>query len=219
MGEYGVADTDNSWFLANGLGEGSLSLAAKILSTGHAYIKVAWHDGGMDYAESFETADGQPIEPGYFVTFDGAGDKVRKAFPVDGYILGVVSATPCVVGDAAELHWKKKYLTDKWGRVQYEQVSMEEEKDEQGNVLIPTHTDTRAVINPEWDSKKVYIPRSRRPEWVTVGLFGKLLLRDDGTCNAGGFCRPGAGGAATAADTGYRVLKRMDTDQILILFR
>jgi len=179
-----------------------------------------WHGTtGEWYAESFETADGKTIEPGYFVTFDGAGDKIRKADASDGYILGVASATPCVVGDAAELHWKKKYLTDQWGRVQYEEVFIEEETDEQGNIIIPAHTDTRAVINPEWDPEEVYVPRSRRPEWITIGLLGKLLLRDDGTCKAGGYCQPGTGGAARAADTGYRVLKRLLPDQILILFR
>ena len=31
-----------------------------------------------DHAEMFETSDGTPIEPGYFVTFDGASDQIRK---------------------------------------------------------------------------------------------------------------------------------------------
>ncbi|MFD2878034.1 hypothetical protein ACFTAO_21860 [Paenibacillus rhizoplanae] len=34
----------------------------------------------------FETVDGLPIEPGYFVTTDG--ERVRKATPADKYILG-----------------------------------------------------------------------------------------------------------------------------------
>jgi hypothetical protein len=218
MGMYGDADNDYSWFLAYGV-YGARALAAKILYNGNAYIRTAWHDGGMDYAECFETSDGKPIDPGYFVTFDGTDGKIRKADASDGYILGVVSATPCVIGDAAELRWKNMYLTDKWGRVQYRDITVPEKKDDRGRTLMPEHVETQPALNPQWDATQKYIPRSSRPEWVFVGMLGKLLMRDDGACQPGGYCMPNADGIATASDTGYRVMKRTDEDQILILFR
>ena len=33
------------------------------------------------------------------------------------------------------------------------------------------------VINPDYDLNRQYIPRSERPEWDTVGLMGKLVIR------------------------------------------
>jgi hypothetical protein len=98
IGRYGLADMNYSRFLGNGPDSANYSLAAKIHMDGNAYIDVAWHGGGADYAEMFETESGQPIEPGYFVTFGDTGDKIRIAGEGDRYILGVVSRTPGFVG-------------------------------------------------------------------------------------------------------------------------
>ncbi|MGM1033417.1 MAG: SHOCT domain-containing protein [Bacillota bacterium] len=48
-------------------------------------------------------------------------------------------------------------------------------------------------------------------------LFGKLLVRDDGTCKAGSYCGPNEEGIATTADKGYRVMKRTGPNQVLVL--
>ena len=34
------------------------------------------------------------------------------------------------------------------------------------------------VLNPDYDPNRQYIPRSERPEWDTVGLMGKLIIRN-----------------------------------------
>ena len=217
MGRYGDANAAYSWFLANGTNNQNRSLAAKILSSGDAYA-AAWHTTGADYAEMFETADGKSIEPGFFVTFD-AGEKIRKAEAPDGYILGVSAAVSGIVGDAGALHWKDKYQTDAWGAIRYHDVEVPERKDRDGKVIIPAHTETQPVLNPEWDPERAYVPRAKRPEWVLVGLLGKLLIRDDGTCVAGGYCMPGAGGVATAAASGYRVMKRTGENQVQIMLK
>jgi trimeric autotransporter adhesin len=52
-----------------------------------------------------------------------------------------------------------------------------------------------------------------------VALLGAVRVRDDGSLTAGGYCRPGMSGIATAAHTGYRVLKRTGANQVMILFR
>lgn len=218
MGKFGDADNIYSWFLANGTDPAAKSLAAKILYNGNAYIDVAWNAGGADYGELFETADGKTIEPGYFVTFDGAGQKIRKTAESDSYVLGVVTGTSGIVGDSGELRWKGKYLTDEWGRIQYHEVTVPGIKDEKGNVVLPEHMEIQPILNPQWDNTRKYVPRLKRPEWVIVGLLGKLRVRDDGTCIPGEYCRPSDNGIASASESGYRVLERLSENQILILY-
>jgi hypothetical protein len=72
-----------------------------------------------DYAEFFEWEDGNPDDEdrvGHPVVL--VNGKIRIATPVDhpGRIIGIVSARPAFVGDAAPFHWTDKYLKDKWGR-------------------------------------------------------------------------------------------------------
>lgn len=54
---------------------------------------------------------------------------------------------------------------------------------------------------------------------MAVGLVGKLLVRDDGTCQVNGYCKSNDEGIATATTNGYRVMKRTGTNQIMILVR
>lgn len=78
MGSYGEAnDLPFSWYLANGIGPANRGLAAKILRNGTAFADVGWFGGGADYAEMFESVDGQPMDVGYFVTLKD--DKICKA--------------------------------------------------------------------------------------------------------------------------------------------
>ena len=50
---------------------------------------------GADYAENFIPSEGCPF--GRFVTLDG--EKIRLAQPHDGYVLGVTSPHPAIMGD------------------------------------------------------------------------------------------------------------------------
>lgn len=80
-------------------------------------------------------------------------------------------------------------------------------------------TEIQPILNPKWDNTREYIPRLKRPEWVKVGLLGKLRVRDDGTCIPGEYCRSSENGIATASESGYRILERLSENRILILFR
>ncbi|MDQ0242999.1 autotransporter adhesin [Bacillus fengqiuensis] len=217
MGRFGDATHTYSWHLANGTSSTNRSLAAKILNDGRGIADLGWRTGNADYAELFETIDGKPMDVGYFVTLDGK--KIRKATTADDYILGIVSADPAILGDSGELRWKDKYVTDEWGRVQYHDVVIPAEKDQDGNVIVPEHTEKQPILNPGWDDRREYIPRSERPEWVAVGLLGKLRVRDDGTCQVNRYCRPNNEGIATASDKGYRVMERTGPNQVLVLLK
>lgn len=219
MGQFGSAnELTYSWYLANGTGAGTPGLAAKILSDGNVKIDGTVSSPAADYAEMFETADGKPIGFGYFVTLEG--DKVRVANDRDDYILGVASAKPAFLSDSGEMRWKHKFITDEWGVVLYETVVVPPVMDSNGQEAVPQRTLRRPVLNPEWDPALEYQPRSRRDEWVAVGLLGKLLVRDNGLCQPNGYCRPDDQGIAVPSDNGgYRILRRTGPNQILILFR
>lgn len=219
MGQFGKTDTINSWFLANGNDQMTPGLSAKILNNGNAYIDIAWNTGGADYAEMFETVDGITIEPGYFITV-AEGEKVTVFNSAnDNYILGISSATPGFIGDTAELRWTGKFEVDEWNRIIYEEVEVPSITDSDGTVIIEAHTERKPKINPLWDKTKSYISRENRPEWINVGLLGKLLVRDDGSCIVGGYCMPNENGIATTSETGYKVIKRIGTNQIKIILK
>ncbi|NOU87461.1 hypothetical protein GC102_16950 [Paenibacillus sp. LMG 31460] len=115
------------------------------------------------------------------------------------------------------MRWNQKYLTDEWGRTLYQEVTVPALIDAQGEIVIPERNERQPMLNPEWNSTQVYIPRAERKEWVAVGMLGKLLVRDDGTCQAGWLCGPNDSGMATASGTGFYVLKRTSLNQILVL--
>ncbi|MFS1512522.1 peptidase G2 autoproteolytic cleavage domain-containing protein [Chengkuizengella sp. SCS-71B] len=172
---------------------------------------------GCDFAELFLTLDGKPIDNGYFVTTEGK--KIRKATDKDNYILGVTSAVPGFLTGSSGYEWNKRYMTDEWGQVLYEEVTIPAEKDENGNIILPEQIEKRQKLNPEYDPDKQYIPRAERAGWEAVGLVGQLLVRDDGTSEVNGFCKPNAEGIATRAHSGYRVLERTGENQILIIVK
>ena len=136
---------------------------------------------------------------GLFVTLDG--EKIRLATADDDYILGAISAAPTVIGDTASEEWHGKYEKDVFG----ERVL------ENGSYKLSEAFDSEQDIN--------YINRFERPEWGIVGLTGKLVVVDDGTCQVNGYCYPSVGGIATASDKGYRVMSRIDEAHIRVMIK
>jgi hypothetical protein len=151
-----------------------------------------------DYAEYFEWADGNPNNEdrvGSSVTLQG--NQIRLA-QIGDSVIGVISATPAVVGDAAELNWNNKYLQDEFGRELREEYFHWEWVDENGQIQsVASYDDTSdvpsqavkkttdghgnlltcPVLNPAYDPSVTYTPRSQRKEWAPVGLIGKLRVR------------------------------------------
>lgn len=166
-----------------------------------------------DIAEMFETIDGKGIEPGFFVTFEG--EKIRKANADDKFVLGIVTGAPAFIGNVANDEWHKKYLKDKWGGAIYEEVPNGKILDE----AIDSEVVMRKVLNPLFDNAKTYTPRFNRNEWVAVGFLGKIPCRDDGTCIVNGYCTTDDEGRATSSICGLRVLRRIDSETIVVLVR
>lgn len=216
--------TADAMAIGNGTGSSTLSNCFRITFGGNVYGLSSFNASGADYSEFFEWADENPSAEdrvGHFVTLDG--EKIRYANDGD-YIVGIISGNPVIIGDHPSESWCGRYLRDVFGRMQYEDVVIPEtqEKDKDGNVIrtIPEHTETHFKVNPDYDPEKEseYENREKRPEWATVGMLGKLVCIDDGTCEVNGYCKP-ANGIATKADTGYRVLARLDATHIKVLIK
>jgi hypothetical protein len=169
------------------------------------------------YAEMFETENGKEMQCGYFVTL--VGRKIKIATKIEEYILGVTTAKPAILGYGNDVRWKNKYVVDSWGRIQYEEKTIPEVKDEQGNILIPAYTEKNPIINKEWDKTKRYIPRILRSEWTPVTLLGQVLVRDNGECIVDGYCACGSDGIAVPSENGYRVIERLGENQIIIILK
>ena len=180
---------------------------------------------GADYAEYFEWKDGNPNNEdrvGYIVTLDG--DKIVKANTGDD-VLGICSGTAMVLGDSAEWNWSKRYLTDDFGRIIYEDYDVEHEeiKDEEtGKVIEEAWTEHihAPKINPEYDASQPYIKSADRPEWQIVGMMGKIYVRDDGSCIVNGYADV-KDGIATKANgkTNMRVMERVTDNIVRVLMK
>ncbi|PPB79452.1 uncharacterized protein DUF2793 [Albidovulum inexpectatum] len=168
----------------------------RVAGDGATYADGAYSGAGADYAEMFEWADGNPDAEdrrGLAVVLEGG--KVRPAQPGEEPV-GVVSANPTVLGDAAGNAWSGKYLRDDYGAVieepcEYLSWNAGTEDDPEpvsymadrlpSGVVPPADAvrtaGTRPALNPAYDPARPYTPRAERPEWVAVGLMGKLRLR------------------------------------------
>lgn len=200
----------------------AVSNAFRVTYDGKPYGKSSYTTSGCDYAEFFEWKDlnlNSEDRRGYFVTLDG--EQIKIAQP-DDYILGIISGLPSVVGNGDE-DWMGRYVFDEFGAFVYEDFEYEEEIPEQvgDEIIMKTvvKTGKKYKENPNYDPTLPYIQREDRPEWDAVGMLGVLSVRDDGTCKVNGYCKVAEGGTATASDTGYRVIKRVNDNIVKVIFR
>ena len=187
-------------FLIGGADNNAVRNVFYVTHLGNVYAKGAYNTMGADYAEYFEWADGNPDNEdrrGMLVALDG-----DKIVPANGNgFFGVISANPSVVGNGAFLYWNGRFMRDAFGCIMY---------DNNGEPLV----------NPDFDPEREYIPRANRSEWAAVGLVGRLIVTDDGSCRAGGYCTAKNGTAANSkAATRARVLKRIDDMHIEVLVK
>ena len=211
--------TDNGYFIV-GCGTSSSSRANCLRATESKVYGKTYSSSGADYAEMFEWLDGNIANEdriGKFVTLDG--DKIKLATSQDDYILGVVSGNPSVIGDSHSDQWAYMFEQDIFGRPIYETVTIPEEKDDDGNIIVEEHTEEQLKVSKQYDNTQPYIARDKRKEWVAVGLLGKLICIDDGTAEINGYVKPNENSIATHSEekTKYRVMKRIDETHIQIM--
>ncbi|MNV56450.1 hypothetical protein D3C71_1487340 [compost metagenome] len=235
--------SNNALVIGNGTSTSVLGNAFRVTFEGQAYGAAAYNSTGADYAEFFEWADGNPNSEdrvGRFVSLNG--DKIRLTTSTDDYIVGVVSANPSVIGDSYNDDWNNKFIVDEWGRTQYHEVTVpaeyyvihqpaEYKTDNNGEVVLvkeaydkrvevaPERIEVQPMYNPEWNPSMEYIGREKRKEWSAIGMVGKLLVRDDGTCEIDSYCKSNDDGIATISESGYRVMKRISRNIIQILIK
>lgn len=212
------------------LGNGTSSApsnAFRVTGDGATFAKGAYNATGADYAEYSEWADGNPDNEdrrGYFVTFDEEKpNMIRKANTNDVDILGVVSGNPCIIGNSDEC-WLGKNLFDDFGSPIYEEVqeTIEVENEETGEIETKTITVMQHKVNPDFDPTQKYVHRKDRKEWSAVGWIGVLAVREDGTCEVGGYCTWNDDGIATSAPPSrfnYRVIERVNDSVVKVVIK
>ena len=200
----GSSDFNFADFISNNGGD----LEFRARGDGAISADGSFSGGGADYAEYFEWADGNSSgedRRGYSIVLDG--NKIRKATAEDAAtsIIGIVSARPVVLGDAAWNHWQGKHERDDFGAVVMEDYSIAEwtEYGEAGDddatppitkqhsyhtdrlpegVTIPDNAKITTDLKrkkeaSDYDASITYVSREDRVEWDAVGLMGKLRMR------------------------------------------
>ena len=225
IGKANITDDKDSstpsyyFIIGNGTNQydNTRSNALTVDPTGNLAIAGTMSSAGADYAEFFEWKDGNPEAEdrvGYIVSLDG--DKLILANEGD-YILGVVSGTATVLGDNPEWNWAKRWITDDFGRIQYEDVVIHHEAE--GDIPAWDETIKAPITNPDYNPDQKYTKRADRPEWSAVGMMGKLYVRDDGTCQVNGYAKP-INGVATASTSGtMRVIERVSDNVIRVVIK
>ena len=219
IGDYNILDESSTYKFIIGKGSESWDRANSLTvdTTGNLAIAGTMSSAGADYAEFFEWKDGNPEAEdrvGYIVSLDG--DKLILANE-DDYILGVVSGTATVLGDNPEWNWAKRWVTDDFGRIQYEDKVIHHEA--KGDIPAWDETIKAPIVNPDYNPDQKYTKRADRPEWSAVGMMGKLYVRDDGTCQVNGFAKP-INGVATASTSGtMRVIERVSDNVIRVVIK
>ena len=207
-----LRDQNNSYnFIAAFSGNGSdnldddLEFRAK--GDGNVLCDESFTGSGADYSEYFEWNDGNSSDVDRVgLSVKLSGNKIVASAGSDDAadIIGVVSGSPVIVGDAdgTGTRWTQKYLKDDYGRYLYEEYTVTIWRDEANKTdhsyatdRIPsgitapddaTVTTTeedgstkllRRKLNPDYNSSLTYVARADRKEWDTVGLVGKLRMK------------------------------------------
>ena len=159
---------------------------------------------------------------------------IRYANSLDECI-GIITGSASFIGNTASEDWNSRFLKDIYGeRIMqsvlipeetetYKVKEIDEETGEEVMVektkVIPEHWAKQFVLNPHYNPEKEYVSREQRQEWDPVGMVGMVVVEDDGTCVVGGYCKPSTNGTGTSAETGYRVLQRMDNTHVRVLVK
>ena len=168
---------------------------------------------------------------GLFVQF--SVQEPNKIEPYNGgKLLGITTICSVIESDDPD-HWHNAYEANEVGDVYLKNERLavgikQYDQDEEMSYIETKPWDhyVRIATN-EFNKSQQYVRRSQRPEWVRVNLLGKVIVRDNGKCVAGGYCKPvisddaefmGTAEPAVSTDmNSFYVLERLSTNTILVL--
>lgn len=171
---------------------------------------------------------------GMFVTFSKDNPTQIELYGKhnDDYVLGITTINSVMDSDDPK-EWKYKYMVTDIGDIllQKEKLAVGTKQYDENLEMAFIRTypweHLIKITNKEYDDSKTYVKRSHRVEWVRVNLLGKVIVRDDGTCVGGSYCKPYSGnikdkyGTAVPASkddkNAYYVLGRISESAILIV--
>ena len=204
IGVFATRSASSAYTFLQTYSSGISDVEFNLRGDGNGYADGAWINNGADYAEFFESVDGQILTVGSTVVLDN--NKVREATSQDpaSAIIGVVrpkepNKASMVIGNSAWNKWANKFLTDDFDRYIMEDHDVLEWTDDDGKqhsheshnipdgVTVPedatrkTHDDKgnkfqHYKLNPAWDKDAEYTPREQRPEWNIIGLIGQVKV-------------------------------------------
>lgn len=189
------------------------------------------------YSEMYEWTvfPGQENKFGRFVQFNKIeSDKINLTYDNETPIVGVTSINYVEASDNPEF-WSKKYMSNEYGDIYMtkERLAVGNKVYDQVEEFSYIHTfpyeQYIPVQNTEFKKELEYIKRSDRTEWVNVIIAGKAIVKDNGKCKPGDYCKPNFSeinedaGIAIPADkndkNSFYVLKRISETTIMIFVR
>lgn len=188
------------------------------------------------YSEMYEWLSVPEHENRYarFVTFskDDPSKIVLYGENDSTYILGITSINSVIDSDNPS-EWNYKYMITDIGDIvlQKEQlavgVKQYDENLEMAFIRTYPWEHLIKIENTQYDPSKTYVKRTNRQEWIRVNLLGKCIVRDNGECIEGQYCKPYSGkltelyGTAVPAteddNNKFYVITRISDNAILIV--
>lgn len=145
------------------------------------------------------------------------GDATKIAYHAGNLTKTVVNNILAGADYAEMFQWKDPdvYVRDQYGKF----VTLDGDKLELAN----EGSDYILGVVSSTESASVIGDPSHIDEfgWDPVGIAGKLIVIDDGTCVVNGYCKPSVDGIGTfsAEKTDYRVMERINNDHIRIMIK
>ena len=189
------------------------------------------------YSEMYEWTiyPGDTNKLGRFVQFNSIEhDKINLAVDPKTPILGVSTINYVTLSDNPDT-WSKKYLSNEYGDIfmTKERLAVGQKQYDQIEEFSYIHTfpyeQYIPVENKEFNKNYNYVKRSERSEWSCIVLLGKAIVKDNGKCKPGEYCKPNfsdindeAGIAVPATindENSFYVLKRISDTTIMILIK
>ena len=115
-GVTGVAGGQRIFMVGYGTSSTSRSNLMSVTQDGVVHALTGFSAGGADYAEWFESNDGNTILPGTSVVFVQNSSKIRPA-NLNEIPFGVVSSNPSIIANSAEEQWHGMFERDAYGRL------------------------------------------------------------------------------------------------------